>query len=333
MADTGSAASITEKVRPVAAGAAVVAAHFLDSTAAFALAEETVLLVAADGGERRVAAHAGGILSAAGGGDRLVTGGDDGRVAAIDAGGEARVLATDPKRRWIDQVAAGPGGAVAWSAGKNVFMRAGVGDERSADLPSAAGGLAFAPKGLRLAIAHYGGASLWFPNASAPPQLLEWKGSHLGVTFSPDGKFLVTSMQEPMLHGWRLADSKHMRMSGYAAKVRALSWTADGDWLATSGADQLILWPFAGKDGPMGKTPKMLAPREQRVVAVACHPKQPVALVGYADGMLLLVRLSDGAEILARAGDGAAVSALAWSARGDRFAFGTESGAAGIAAL
>ena len=75
----------------------------------------------------------------------------------------------------------------------------------------------------------------------------EWKGSHLGVTISPDGKFLVTCMQEPMLHGWRLADGKHMRMSGYSARVRSLSWTAGGDFLATSGSEQLILWPFEGR--------------------------------------------------------------------------------------
>ena len=68
-------------------------------------------------------------------------------------------------------------------------------------------GLAFLPKGYRLAAAHYNGVSLWFPNADATPQLLEWKGSHLDATVSPDGRFLVTSMQENALHGWRLADA------------------------------------------------------------------------------------------------------------------------------
>ena len=70
-------------------------------------------------------------------------------------------------------------------------------------------------------------------------------------------------MQEPTLHGWRLADAKHMRMSGYSARVRSLSWTADGDFLATSGSEQLILWPFDGKDGPMGRQPKLQARRRR----------------------------------------------------------------------
>jgi len=54
--------------------------------------------------------------------------------------------------------------------------------------------LAFAPRGLRLAVAHYNGVTLWFPNMAANPEFLEWAGSHLAVTFSPDNKFLVTAM-------------------------------------------------------------------------------------------------------------------------------------------
>ena len=54
---------------------------------------------------------------------------------------------------------------------------------RTFEAPSTVGGLAFLPKGFRLAIAHYNGATLWFPNApQAQPEKLEWKGSHLGVT-------------------------------------------------------------------------------------------------------------------------------------------------------
>ncbi len=35
------------------------------------------------------------------------------------------------------------------------------------DVPTTVGALAFAPKGVRIGIAHYGGITLWFPNASA----------------------------------------------------------------------------------------------------------------------------------------------------------------------
>ena len=321
--------SIADRTHPVTTGAPVVAAHFLRHTAVFALGEEAVLLVEPPGEVRRVAVHGGAILATAADKQRIVTGGDDGKVVATDAKGETEILAADPKHRWIDHVALGPDRAVAWSAGKIAFVQGK--DLREFEAPSTVGGLAFLPKGFRLAVAHYNGATLWFPNAKeTTPEFLEWKGSHLGATVSPDGRFLVTTMQEPMLHGWRIADRKHMRMSGYASRVMSLSWTADGDWLATSGAQQLILWPFQGKDGPMGKEPRVLAPGEQRVEIVACHPKDPIVAVGYADGIVLFTRIQDGAEILVKKPGNAPVSALAWSGDGRFLCFGTEDGEAGV---
>ena len=334
MTDTQSQVpSVTDRAKPVAAGAAVVGLHFLGESAVFVLGEEALLFVAPDGTERRIAVHAGGILSAASDGSRLLTGGDDGKAVATDAQGAHEQIATDPKHRWIDRVALGPDGAVAWSAGKQAFVRTARGEVKSLDLPSSVGGLAFAPKGLRLAIAHYGGASLWFPNAQAAPEMLSWKGSHLDVLFSPDGKFLVTAMQEPTLHGWRLMDGKDMRMSGYSGRVASVAFTAGGKWLATSGSEQLILWPFASKDGPMGKQPRMVAPYEKRVVAVACHPRQEIVAAGFEDGLVMLARIEDGAEILARRPGAAPISALAWNADGSKLAFGTEDGEAGIVDL
>jgi WD40 repeat protein len=323
--------SVADRTRLVAAGAPVVGVHFLKDTAVFVLGDEALLFAAADREPQRVAVHGGGILAAACDGTRIVTGGDDGKVAATTGDMTTAVMATDPKHRWIDHVAIAPDGTLAWSAGKDAFVQPRKGELRKLEAPSTVGGLAFAPKGLRLAIAHYHGVTLWFPNAvEAAPERLEWKGSHIDVTFSPDGRYLVTAMQEPTLHGWRLVDSKHMRMSGYSAKVRSMVWTLDGKALATSGSPQLIVWPFAGKDGPMGKQPRMLAPAEHRVSMVACHPQRDVTAVGYEDGLVLLVRMADGAEVLARRPGGSPVSALAWDSTGTTLAFGTEDGEAGV---
>ncbi len=325
--------SVVERTRPVRAEAPVVGVHFLGDAAAFVLGEESLLLVPRDGDERRIAVHGGGILATAADGSRIITGGDDGKVATTDASGKSTVIATDAKRRWVDHVAIGPAGALAWSVGKQAFVRDGKGVEHVREVLSTVGALAFLPKGFRLAIAHYNGATLWFPNAKAAPETIEWKGSHLGATVSPDGRFLITSMQEPTLHGWRLSDRKDLRMSGYSARVRSLDWSADGKWLATSGSTQLILWPFQAKDGPMGKTPQLWAPMEAQVEIVACHPKESIGAVGYADGLVLLVRIEDGAEILAKKPGDAPVTALGWSADGKLMAFATEAGEAGIVDL
>src|SRR5882757_9016698 len=331
--DGPSIVSITDRVKLIPLGSGVGSVHFLGDRAFFVGAEESIAIATADGEFTRTETHFGAILCAASDGKRIVTGGDDGKLIAIDAKGETSTIATDAKRRWIDNVALHGDDTVAWSAGKTAFVQGAKGEAKTFDVPSTVGGLAFAPKGLRLAIAHYNGVTLWFPNMAANPEFLEWAGSHLGVIFSPDNKFLVTTMHEPAMHGWRLADNRHMRMSGYPGRVRSMAWTAGGKGLATSGADTVIVWPFGSKDGPMGKEPAMLAPLKARVTMVACHPKQDILAAGYSDGTILMVRLTDGAEILVRKNGPEPVSALAWNAKGTLLAFATEAGDAGLLEL
>ncbi|WP_453998530.1 WD40 repeat domain-containing protein [Afipia felis] len=327
-----SVASVTDRVLKVELQAPATAVHFIGDVAAFVNGEETVVLVDDKTVAMPLKIHGGGILCAASDGKRLVTGGDDGRVMAVDAKGHIEKLATDARRRWIDNVAFHTDGTVAWSAGKTAFVKT-KDVVKPFDAPSTVGGLAFAPKGLRLAIAHYNGVTLWFPNMAAKPEVLEWKGSHLGVAFSADNRFLVTAMHEPALHGWRLADAKHMRMTGYPGRVRSMSWGVGGKFLATSGADTVILWPFGSKDGPMGKEPAMLAPLQAKVTAVACHPKNDILAAGYSDGTILMVRVQDGAEILVRRNKGMPVAALAWNAKGSLLAFASDDGDAGLLPL
>lgn len=325
--------SIRDRIRHVDAGETVLSVHFLGEHAVFVLASGEALL--ASGDDRRVTLHEGTVLEAASDGRMLLTGGDDGRLVALDRTGEPRTL-HDSGGTWIDRVALGPNGALAWSAGRKVFLQQAKGEAKTLPLPSAAGGLAFFPKGMRLAVAHYGGVTLWYPNVAGEPVRLEWKGSHLGVTVSADQRFVVTTMQEPQLHGWRLEDGQHMRMSGYPGKVRSISWTSGGKFLATAGASEAILWPFTGKQGPMGANPTMIAPAAKagvRVTQVAGHPGAPVIAAGFADGLILVCRIEDGAEILMREPDGDAVTALSFRADGRAVAFGTQAGKAGIADL
>src|SRR6202171_6324149 len=161
-AKSASIVSVTDRVPRVAIGMPVTSVHFLGDNAAFVGGEESVALVSGKGEITRVPVHSSGILCAASDRERIVMGGDDGKLVALDAKGEVTLLATDPKRRWIDNVALHPDGAVAWSAAKTTFVRSGKGEEKFFDAPSAVGGLAFAPKGLRLAGGHFNGVALWF---------------------------------------------------------------------------------------------------------------------------------------------------------------------------
>ncbi|KFC74143.1 WD-40 repeat-containing protein [Bosea sp. LC85] len=325
--------SLREHVVPVEAGEHVVSASWLKQTLAFALADGRVLRWR-DGETESVAAHAGGILTACSDGERLISGGDDGRVVATLAEGEPTEIYRDPKRRWIDAVTLSGSGGLSWNTGKTVHARDDKGRLRSFDFASTPQGLVFAPKGYRLAVAQMNGVSLWYPNTEAKPDFLEWKGSHLDVTWSTDGRFVVSSMQENALHGWRLGDKPtHMRMTGYPAKPRSLSWSQDGLWLASSGADAAIIWPFQG-EGPTGKAPRECGARHAKVTRVAFHPKALVLAVGYDDGCILLVRLTDASELLVRPPlKASGITAFAWDKLGKRLAFGAEDGAAGVLTL
>lgn len=311
-------------------GAFVVEAAFLDETAAFALGDGSVRLGEGEA-IKEVQVHSGAILSAAAtrDGKALLTGGDDGRVALVDAAGTVEIVGERP-RKWIDHVAVGPAGSLAFACGRQVVVRLADGRERELTIDRAASGLDFAPKGMRLAAAGYDGVTLWWPATDAEPSRLAFKGAHLSVCFSPDGRFLVTSMQENALHAWRIEDGLDMHMSGYPAKTRSLAWTVKGRYLATSGAHAAVLWPFQSKEGPMGKDPLQVGGREVLATRVACHPRKERVVIGYQDGAVVLVELADRAETVLRDAGGAPVSTLRFDARGSRLAFGDEGGAAGL---
>src|SRR3984957_10816027 len=154
-AKAGPIASVTDRVRRLAIGMPVTAVHFLGDVAAFVGAEENVALVSAAGKVSQTPVHSGGILCAVSDGARIVMGGDDGKLIAVDAKGEITLLATDAKRRWVDNVALHPAGPVAGSLGRAAFARGGKGEEKYSEVPSPVGALAFAPQVPGRASAHY----------------------------------------------------------------------------------------------------------------------------------------------------------------------------------
>ena len=92
--------SLTAHVAPLDAGEHVAAAAFLGDEPALALAGGAIKLSGRD-----VVAHPeGAILCAVLDGDRLITGGDDGRVVATSAAGAEEIA--DEKGKWIDALAA-----------------------------------------------------------------------------------------------------------------------------------------------------------------------------------------------------------------------------------
>ena len=106
-----------------------------------------------------------------------------------------------------------------------------------------------------------------------------------------------------------------------------MSWLPKGRFLATSGAEPVVCWPFHGKGGPMGKAPLDLGWGVDGVVTVvAAHPRHDVVAAGYEDGATILVQIDRPHPVLVKQPGEGAVTALAWSADGQHLALGTESG-------
>lgn len=265
-------------------------------------------------------------------GQGFISGGDDGKVFLIDPVMAAPTLLAEQPKKWIDHVATSSDGYRAYAVGKNVYLLNPEGEAHGAPLahPSSIGGLAFSPNGKRLAVSHYDGVSLWWVNSKEQtPVKLVWKGSHLGVIWSPDGKIVLTSLQEGALHGWRLSDMQEMQMQGYATKVQAMGFSPKGKYLVTSGAPEVICWPFFG-GGPWGKTPTTFGGNGTRLVKqVAPHPKDEMIAAGYDDGMIILAPLDGRSEMMINppiAPYNSAVVGLTWNAAGDCLFAALESG-------
>jgi WD40 repeat protein len=301
--------------------------------AIFALGDGSVRF---EGGEFS-AAHDGAILCAVvhPSGEGVITGGDDGRLI-WHRRGDAGVLATSAKGQWIDAVdASTESGLIAFSAGKTltVLDAKDAGFRRDFQHERTVSGVAFEPKGRRIAASTYGGAALWFARiAEQKPTLLKWAGSHTAVTFSPDGAFVLTTMQDNQLHGWRIKDQKNLRMGGYPSKVRSMSFLSNGQLMATSGAQGAVLWPFVGANGPMGREATEIGFDEGSMVAiVASRPRHGLLAAGLNDGRVWLADPAGQGLNFLKADKGPPITALAMSPDATRVAWADEDGNAGVA--
>lgn len=323
------------RTRAFMLGAHVTAIAFdhAGTVGAFALGDGRLALVDGTGDPRPVAAHKGAVLSlAAHPAGGFLSGGDDGRLVHVGLDGGVGEIALF-KGKWLEAIAThARAGLFAVAVGKELHLFGREGGPRVlGPHPSTVTDIDFSPDGSRIAGAHYGGVSIWtVRNPSDQPRKLAWKGSHLKLRYSPNGRFLATTTQENAIHVWRLASGADMQMAGYPAKIKSLAWSADGGLLLSSGAEPFVCWSFAGK-GPEGQPPVEFGGIAGVLISViAVHGSSPFAVAGFSDGALQLGDLEGKRATPLKAPGEAPVSALAWSGDGWHVAYGCENGEAGL---
>ncbi|MGL4686556.1 MAG: WD40 repeat domain-containing protein [Commensalibacter sp.] len=263
----------------------------------------------------------------------FLTGGDDNTVQRFIPGQPIQCVAK--ASRWVEHLTSWYNlktqqGLFAFVAGKQVEVYKNQDKEPCAVLQhdSTVSGIDFSQYGTALACSHYNGATLWAVDTQEKREFV-WKGSHIGVIMHPYDEALITAMQENDLHGWRLSDGHNMRMSGYPTKVKSLSFSMNGKWLATSGTENVVMWPFFD-GGPIGKPPAELTGIPNSCCTqVTFHPQYEMLAAGFLDGSVLLVD-TDAKKVLpvcfGNQQSHGSITALSFSPAGDLLSFGTENG-------
>jgi WD40 repeat protein len=282
----------------------------------------------------RRTAHSGGVLgvSLAPDGSRFVTCGQEPRAKLWDEKGELQGelpgSAEESSGPCVEQVAWAPTGErIATGAGRTVRVWSASGELLLAPEPlaSTVSALVWRGDGTGVAATCYGGVHLWPFVAGAKTRHLQWKGSLISATFSPDGKVLACGSQDKTVHFWRLARGEDAEMSGYLFKPKALAWDHESKLLATGGDATVTLWDFRGK-GPEGTQPLQLEAHKGLCSGLAFHPHKGILASGSQDTSVLLWEPRRGTRPIRYAFLRDEITVLAWHPSGNGLLGGDASG-------
>ncbi|NJK90477.1 MAG: hypothetical protein HC904_00780 [Blastochloris sp.] len=156
-----------------------------------------------------------------------------------------------------------------------------------------------------------------------------WKGAFWCCAWSPDGKWVAGATQEKAVHIWEAERAEHLHMPGYPAKVKAMGWTQDGQWLITAAGADLLLWDCSGA-GPCGRQPKLQAVHAVGIEFSVIQKTGHLFATGDEEGRLILwdAGLEGDAGLMAvyPGQPSQGLSAAAWSPDGIRLAVGQTDG-------
>ena len=269
----------------------------------------------------------------------LATAGKDRRVRLWNTAA-CETACLEAAANWVERLAWHPDGSMlAAAAGRTVHIWKYPGDHIAdlTDHPSTVSDLAWRPHSRTLAALVYGGVMLWTLQGDKPPsfRLFPWKGSPLRMAWSPDGSMLAHGNQDSTVHFWYAETAEELQMSGYATKVRELSWNPTSRFLATGGGSLVCVWDCGGV-GPARTKPQMLDGHEETATLTAVQFQSRGHLLASADdaGRVCVWQPANTKQPLVGMVQGEGeVAALRWSPDDKLLAVGYSTGAVSVLAV
>jgi WD40 repeat protein len=146
---------------------------------------------------------------------------------------------------------------------------------------------------------------------------------------------LAHGNQDSTVHFWYTETAEDLQMSGYATKVRELSWNPTSRYLATGGGPAVCVWDCGGT-GPAGSRPQMLDGHGETVTLTAVQFQSRGHLLASADdtGRVCVWQPANKKQPLVGTaqGDGE-VSVLRWSPDEKLLAVGFSTGSVSVLAV
>ena len=261
----------------------------------------------------------------------LASAGQDGKIRLWDITSGEATHSLDGGAAWVEHLAWSDSEKpiLASAAGRKLKLWNDVGDivREYPDHQSTIYGIQWKPRERQLASITYGGVTLWDPQQSEAVRRLEWKGSSLVITWSPDGKYIATGDQDSTVHFWIMSTGEDLQMYGYPTKVQELSWDVTCRFLATGGGLDVTVWDCSGS-GPAGTKPISLSGHQNFISVVRFQHSGKLLVSGGADGLVYVWELQGrrSSRAVHEATLTAGVTNLVWAPNDEYIAVGDESG-------
>jgi WD40 repeat protein/predicted Ser/Thr protein kinase len=164
-----------------------------------------------------------------------------------------------------------------------------------------------------------GEARLWNNAGDINARRLRRSGARL--SFSADGRWLATGLEDRQIHFWQVADGMSAGHAGEAYMLRGLALGRAATWVAASVDDRpgIAVWSV-----PDGVRQADLLGHELRVTALASSPVAELLASSGEDQKIRLWDMEEGRLLSTWSGHGSEVHALAFSRDGQWLASGSK---------